>query len=83
MVITKCITFLTVTKYLFRFFVGFFPFNLSDVLSTIVFRFVIVIFVFRVTGSDYPLSYIMVYALWCLTSLSIIFQLHRGGQFYW
>jgi hypothetical protein len=54
MVATKFITFLTVAKYLFQFFVGFFPFNLSDVLSTIVCRFVIVIFVFRVTGSDYP-----------------------------
>jgi hypothetical protein len=21
--------------------------------------------------------------LWCLTSLSITFQLYRGGQFYW
>jgi hypothetical protein len=27
--------------------------------------------------------HLMVFGLWCLTSLSVIFQLNRGGQFYW
>jgi hypothetical protein len=29
------------------------------------------------------LFHLMVHGLWCFTPLSVIFQLNRGGQFYW